>query len=269
MNRSVSFRANLLVPRTVGVMEFRPEGNEETTTPTEEDTVRAELEAAMRANKGRLGDAFCGEGVEFSNLYNERWNIDTILAGKPGSASRSRSRGCKGRINRLLAENAFSPETVEHLERALVLLSENIASESSAVADETEAEETSRRYEQADLTGVYVYSLPTFLRVEQMTDPARYWFKVGMTETSSFRRVREQARQTGLPEDPVIYRVYQHPVKSPRELETDFHNVLIAAGHDRSEGRAAGTEWFQTNLDLLDALADALGCTTPHINEDS
>lgn len=72
---------------------------------------------------------------------------------------------------------------------------------------------------------------------------------------------------TGLPEDPVIHRVFQHPTPTPKELEQDFHNVLAVAGHERANGRVAGTEWFQTNLALLGALADALGRTTTHVSD--
>jgi hypothetical protein len=199
-------------------MEFETRGQENPNyqTGSESATIRRELEEALFANEGRLGNAFRGDGPKFSGRYNCEWEVETILSASPKSQSRTLSQSCKSSVNSLIRANSFSPPTIAHLEGLLELLEENLRNEAEVVKEQREAEETSRRYEQADLTGVYVYSLPTFLRVEQMTDPARYWFKVGMTETSSFRRVREQARQTGLPEDPVIYRVYQHPTKSPR-----------------------------------------------------
>ena len=66
--------------------------------------------------------------------------------------------------------------------------------------------------------------------------------------------------QTGLPEDPVILRVYTHPIRTPKEIETEFHKLLISAGHYRAIGDQTGRDWFATNLDFLNAIASSLGC---------
>jgi len=69
-------------------------------------------------------------------------------------------------------------------------------------------------------------------------------------------------RATGLPEDPWIARVHRHETRTPREVESEFHNLLAAAGHLTAAGKHSGREWCATNLDFLDAVADALGCKT-------
>ena len=110
------------------------------------------------------------------------------------------------------------------------------------------------------MPGVYVYTLPSFYRTVQKTDPERFWFKIGKTDRVAGIRIGEQMRATGLPEDPWIARVYRHDSKSPKEIETDFHLLLDAAGHSQAGGKHAGRDWYATNLDFLDAVAVALGC---------
>lgn len=82
-----------------------------------------------------------------------------------------------------------------------------------------------------------------------------------MTTKEASERVRQQARQTGIPEDPLLLRVYQHPSKEPREVEKEFHLLLNAADHTRSETKTGGKEWFETSLEFLDAIAEVLGLT--------
>jgi hypothetical protein len=41
--------------------------------------------------------------------------------------------------------------------------------------------------------------------------------------------------------------------------ETQFHELLEAADHDRSRARTGGTEWFLTSLRFLDVVAKTIG----------
>jgi len=110
------------------------------------------------------------------------------------------------------------------------------------------------------LPGVYVFTLPSFYRTVQKTDPDRYWLKIGKTDRAAGVRIGEQMRATGLPEDPWIARVYRHPVFDPKQLESHFHRLLTAAGHSRASGKPSGRDWYATNLEFLDAIGAALGC---------
>ena len=81
--------------------------------------------------------------------------------------------------------------------------------------------------------------------------------KVGRTGNEAWVRVVKQARMTGMPEDPLLLRVYQ--TDDPVGVEKIFHMLLDAAGHDRSAGVAVGKEWFVTTIEFCDAIATALG----------
>ena len=107
--------------------------------------------------------------------------------------------------------------------------------------------------------GVYVYTLPTYYRTPKKTDPERFLYKIGKTDRFVGARIREQQRATGLPEDPWLLRVYRSDAHSPAEMERVFHQLLVAGGHSRGTGRYSGLEWFATNLEFLDAIAEAMG----------
>lgn len=43
------------------------------------------------------------------------------------------------------------------------------------------------------------------------------------------------------------------------EVECQYHRLLEAADHDRSQARTGGTEWFLTSVRFLDGIANVLG----------
>lgn len=243
-----------------------------------QEELRAELSEALRRNDGQLGKVFTlletgartnrelVEGLAAANqgaAGNLRVTVNAVLDGVlpngPSVALQSRRS-----IGGLLRDNPGLSDTARsHLE-ALRSALEQIASNESAVrAEEADIEAATKTLEQtaAELSGVYVYTLPTFFRTTQKVDPDRYWFKIGKTDRVAGIRLGEQGRVTGLPEDPWLLRVYRSNSRSPQELEQEFHRLLSAAGHARSSGRNTGREWFATNLEFLDTVAGALGCT--------
>ncbi len=48
-----------------------------------------------------------------------------------------------------------------------------------------------------------------------------------------------------------------------------FHELLAAAGHSQAPGQHAGADWYATNLEFLDAIANALGCEKSENDEPS
>jgi hypothetical protein len=103
---------------------------------------------------------------------------------------------------------------------------------------------------------VYVFTLPHYLRHPFDEDTGNTLFKVGMSK-GAVSRFLGQTRITALPEDAILLRVYR--AENPREEEQWFHGLLSAAGHRGTEGKAAGVEWFLTNLAFLDEIAAARG----------
>ena len=239
--------------------------------------MRTELEAALRENDGQLGKVFAlleagkktnrelFEGRAAANpsaaanlRVTVRVVLDGILPKAPTVATKSRSS-----IASLLRDNPdLSTASRVHLEGLRTRL-EEIANDSEALEREAHHfEEASQVLEKSleKSPGVYVFTLPSFMRTVQMTNPDRFWFKIGKTDRVAGVRIREIMRATGLPEDPWCARVYRHQTKTPIDLEGTFHDLLKAAGHSRAPGTKAGRDWYATNLEFLDAVATALGC---------
>lgn len=110
-------------------------------------------------------------------------------------------------------------------------------------------------FDEETVPGVYVYTYPQYLITELLSDDERTLYKVGASQATS-RRLEQQRRQTEVPEDIAIIRVY--PSDDCSVDEAHFHTILKRAGHHHKTTRA-GTEWFRTSLPMLDAIAEALG----------
>ena len=241
------------------------------------DPLHIELAAALRNNDGQLGKVFAlleegkvtnrelaegGGGANPGAAANLRVTVKAVLDGVlpkgPTVAAQARRS-----IGGLLRDNPeLSPSGRAHLEDLRNKL-EMIANDAEAIERESlDLERASIALESSleKLPGVYVFTLPSFYRTVQKTDPDRYWLKIGKSDRAAGVRIGEQMRATGLPEDPWIARVYRHPIFEPKQLESHFHRLLIAAGHSRASGKHSGRDWYATNLEFLDAIGAALGC---------
>ena len=219
----------------------------------------------MRSNSGNLGKV-SSLTIESGSVTNRelveggsaatqgaaarlRATIKVVLEGvcpsAPSTAAQSRRS-----IGGLIRDNPGLSETARSYLEGLRTKLELIATDSAAI----ELEDRGLAVLSKDLelslermAGVYVFTLPSFYRSVQKTDPERFWFKIGKTERNSGTRVREimGSSKTGWPEDPVILRVYSHPVRTPKEIETEFHKLLISAGHYRAVGEQTGQDCLQ------------------------
>jgi hypothetical protein len=103
-------------------------------------------------------------------------------------------------------------------------------------------------------SGVYVYSYPQYLSMEAISPDGKALYKIGAS-TDTDKRVKRQRRQTEVPEDLVLVRVFH--CENAFETEKKFHNILSSANfHHKST--LGGTEWFNCNLATIDAIAAAL-----------
>jgi hypothetical protein len=112
----------------------------------------------------------------------------------------------------MLKRAQFSDDVASDLRNDLVRL-EQIVTDEGAVTAETEsaiaetrvAEEQLQHDSTAAIAGVvYVYSLPHYLRFRVDETTSRTYLKVGKTMREPGIRLAEQARATGLPEDPRV-----------------------------------------------------------------
>ena len=196
-------------------------------------------------------------------VYNYQKMISAILEGTmPNSASISRSAARS--ISRLIKETvSISPATLEYLNETRARLIENTESETAVLHDQASLEAQSAALVKVASTiqnGIYVYSFPTYLHFGTVEDQDVFWLKIGSTKNSVWQRIVEQNRQTSMPEDPKLLRIYHKDQMDIDSIEQKFHTTLDRVGHERSAARRtkAGKEWFASTLDAIDAIAELL-----------
>jgi hypothetical protein len=196
-------------------------------------------------------------------VYNYQKMISAILEGTlPNSASISRNAARS--ISRLIKNNqAISPATLEYLNSTRAKLIENTESEIAVLNDQASIDAQSAALVKVASTiqnGIYVYSFPTYLHFGTVEDQDVYWLKIGSTKNSVWQRIVEQNRQTSMPEDPKLLRIYHKESMDIESIEQKFHSTLDRVGHERSAARRtkAGKEWFASTLDAIDAIAELL-----------
>lgn len=178
-------------------------------------------------------------------------------------------------INRFLQSSiSVSEKTKEVLHQRKASLQE-IANNSEAVKQDTkELIEKSTKLDER-LTeiknAIYVYTFPTYYRVGVDGDSEIKWLKIGKTTSSVWSRVSGQNRQTVMPEDPIVIRIYHKEGIDLDVVEAKFHDTLKRMFHQQSSLRnsKAGVEWFATSEDSLDAIAELLELEIEEIEFDS
>jgi hypothetical protein len=135
---------------------------------------------------------------------------------------------------------------------------EEQAAEWQAIADQQ-----ARRRQAWATPGVYVYSYPHYLAYPSDPESGRTLLKIGSATSSVISRIREQARSTAMPEDPVLLRIYEpgeydERPRLPQEAEHLLHEKLLYHGHQKSSGELCGREWFLTDLTMIDKQAKKL-----------
>jgi len=196
-------------------------------------------------------------------VYNYQKMLSAILEGTlPNSASISRNAARS--ISRLIKETvSISPATLEYLNATRARLIENTESETAVLHDQASLEAQSAALVKVASTiqnGIYVYSFPTYLHFGTVEDQEVFWLKIGSTKNSVWQRIVEQNRQTSMPEDPKLLRIYHKDQMDIDTIEQKFHTTLDRVGHERSAARRtkAGKEWFASTLDAIDAIAELL-----------
>lgn len=241
-------------------------------------STRAELEAVISNDDKLLGQIYlltkqgitnAKEIVEHSDaanrgvVYNNLTQLKALLDGEmPTGATISRHSAYAA--GRLLKNNPLiSAELKNYLLDLKVKLINNSESLNAVLHDQAHIDNQSEKLAQQASkiqNGIYVYSFPTYLHFGTIEDEAVSWFKIGSTKNSVWQRIVEQNRQTSMPEDPKLLRIYHKDGMNIDEIEKKFHSTLDRVGHERSAARRtkAGTEWFATTLDAIDALAELM-----------
>ena len=204
-----------------------------------------------------------GFGANVGVVSNNKAIIRAILENQV-PASSNIARYTFRTINRLRSQsNELSPELENYLSSLQQKLDVVAKSSEAAFHDAEEAAKGSTPLAEkwgSTTEGVYVYSFPTYLKHGTDEDPELKWLKIGSTKNIVWKRIVDQSRQTSMPEDPVLLRIYQSNALTVEQLEFKFHYTLDRIGHSRSSAKStkAGKEWFATTIEALDALAELM-----------
>lgn len=187
----------------------------------------------------------------------------------------SMARQIAARMRSTMRNHEFSPSTREVLEKNITAL-ERIASDVDAFEaeqDKAELAEQSVEERLSNRTGVYVFTYPHYLHhpthpsKESEKMPDRTLLKVGFADHGILDRVNQETSGAGVPEHRRVLRAYlttQGKSQSSRNVERQFHELLDSAGHagpkrGSTEYQRGGREWFYSNVDFLDRIAQLLG----------
>lgn len=201
---------------------------------------------------------------EVAFVYNYRLQIAALVSGEvPSSPWAARSVAAK--LRRWLKDPALD-------QRLRVELTTFEATLRSRAEDpEAEAEEVSKavakseKAESDGVPGIYVYTLPHYLKHPLDPDSGKTLLKVGHSSRDAYYRAGSAGRLTALPEDPILLRIY--PVEDSAAREKEFHAWLRDADHHSGRTRRGGSEWFVTSTKFLDRVAKSLGLEIRVVND--
>jgi hypothetical protein len=202
----------------------------------------------------QIADAEQNQGVAF--VYNYSLQIDALVSGQvPNSPWAAKNVGQKLR-------KWLSTVPMDARLRADLTAFEAIV-RSRAEDPEAEAEEVNKAVadtaeaESKNVPGIYVYTLPHYLKHRVDSDTGKTLLKVGHSARDAFYRAASQGRLTALPQDPILLRIY--PAEDSAAREQVFHAWLEDADHQGARTRRGGTEWYVTSTKFLDRIAVSLG----------
>ena len=234
-----------------------------------------EINLFLERDEGRVGDTYrlITEGVTESKeivarggggntgaVYNSKQVLKALQEGYIPTSS-SICVGAARTVRRLVKSNPnMSKETLNYLFDLETLLNEKSADESAIEHDLKNIDEQSEKLSiraKNIVNAIYVYSFPTYIHFGTIGNPDLVWMKIGRTMTKVMDRVVSQNRETAMPEDPKLLRIYHKENIDLADIETKFHSTLRSVGHEQSSylHKKAGNEWFATSLEALDALA--------------
>ncbi len=193
-------------------------------------------------------------------VSNYKQILRTLISGNVPNSSHLAARA-KSSIKGLLASSTeHSDELLAHFSKLSQSLESQIQNREAILHDTNEILDGSQILSKKATeirNAVYVYSFPTYLHFGSIDNPDLKWLKIGSTKNAVWQRIVEQNRQTSMPEDPVLIRIYHSVEMDVSEIERKFHDTLQKVGHEQSSATRtkAGKEWFATTEEALDALA--------------
>jgi hypothetical protein len=237
-----------------------------------------ELKTYIRNDSKLLGEVFVlsedgvqpkemvsqGVAANVAVVYQNKQMLRAILERELPTSSAIALYAARG-VSRLIKSNPEMTHDclayLDALSRDLRLRAEDAQAVIADQATLAEVSETLAKRVRDLSEAIYVYSFPTYLHFGKIDDSDVKWLKIGTTRNAVWQRIVDQSRQTSMPEDPVLVRVYHREGADLASIERKFHKTLLSVGHEQGSATRvkAGTEWFATTEEALDALADLMG----------
>lgn len=231
---------------------------------------RAEVERLLAADDTVLGHTWQydqdgltaeqmmeAEGVASPGwIYNYRSLIRVLRDGEIPTAPSSAQQAAR-RVRSWLKNKPLSSELRSALTEQESLLVSRAEDRSAQAEEVSGAVRATASAEAAQVPGVYVYTLPHYLRYPFDPSTGRTLLKVGHSAVDAHYRADSQGRLTALPEDSILLRIY--PSDASAHVERLFHGWLRDADHESARTRRGGSEWFLTSTKFLDRIAQSLG----------
>lgn len=189
-------------------------------------------------------------------VYNARSLIRVLRDGEIPSAPSMAEQAAR-KVRAWLAGLELTPNLRDALTEQEKVLSSRAADSKAQEAEIDSAVADSVAAEKTNTTGIYVYTLPHYIKHRADQASGRTFLKVGHSARDAFYRARSQGRLTALPEDPILLRIY--PADESARMERLFHAWLEDADHARPRSSRGGSEWFLTSPKFLDRIAASLG----------
>lgn len=238
---------------------------------------RAEVEQLLEADRTVLGRLFWyeregltpeemteREGVSSRGwVYSYRTLLRVLRDGEVPDAPTVAAAAAR-RLRAWLKKPELSPELREALARQEAVVQSRADDARAFDKEVSEAVETGRKAEAVGTPGIYVYTLPHYLKHPVDEGTGRTLLKVGHSSRDAYYRAGSQGRLTALPEDPILLRIY--PAAESAGAEKEFHDWLRDADHPNGRGQRVGSEWFVTSTKFLDRIARALALEVREIN---
>ncbi|MFY9265125.1 MAG: GIY-YIG nuclease family protein [Solirubrobacterales bacterium] len=238
----------------------------------------AEVEQLLAADETTLGRfwSYEEEGLSAQEMAdregtagqgwvsNYRTLVHALRDGEVPTAP-SVAAACARRIRSWLKNKELSTPLCDALTTQEALLTSR-AEDRQAQDEEVEgALASTKQAESGNTPGIYVYTLPHYLRHPFDPGSGKTLLKVGHSSVDAVYRAEAQGRLTALPEDPILLRIY--PADESRNAEREFHAWLRDADHSGGRSRLRGSEWFVTSTKFLDRIARSLGLDVQVVND--
>lgn len=229
-----------------------------------DDTLMGRVYRHLEAGRTpqEIAEAEGNQTVAF--VYNYRLQIDALVDWEvPTSAWAARAVASK--VRRWLKDGVEDSQLREELAKFEATARSRADDPEAEAAEVNKAVAKSEKAENSGVPGIYVYTLPHYLKHRIDEETGKTLLKVGHSAKDAHYRAGSAGRLTALPEDPILLRIY--PAAESATTEKEFHAWLRDADHAGGRTRRGGSEWFVTSTKFLDRIATALGLEIQVINE--